>query len=827
MGDDLAIEYVEAIAEFGRRGVERRSGAASGDSGGGGGGGIADDIAVAATDDDTIAAPFSKCLTLLTRLITTCNHDPTVKQAYAKLLGIIELDHPDDNINFMFPAQQLVRYVADWTVHTNPRRASEFPAYLVHSASASMHSHSSGMATTLAGSSITTVTRLEDAPEDMQILLLSLMRLLLRGVGLTAVPHGSSSSSGTSAVTGPPQPLPRFVFSDCMHALLRLFDCPLGGSLFVAVDGVASMVGAGFEKLFMEEPNSEKTEVACAVLCVAMHAPPTHNTIAKSMHAHGIADWLWVQVDAALEACAAVLPATGPLPPQHIMLLLNWYAGCEWGTIDTLPRIEKVLSLLQVAQGGQQGQQELSLLLCVANLGAFLEGRPDLWATMRSCGAAEVLAAVVADMEEAKAGPETMAWYHSIRSGAAGAIMGLLNIRAHVPASGRAGGGHGPPPRLLRLTYAHVRMLEESLFHAVHDRSHGNIIWAPWQPMQSLCALFTSSAATNQHVAWVLGHDTNNTTLSSGGSSAAAVADSRVVFCICFVLAGVCRANNIRDVQRDELYAVALLVALASHAPCALRRRLCHDSAQFESQQQEIEARITALEQEGGVLEGQRILEHSAFLSRRRRQLLRPDECADNPLAKFYDDLTAVARHGLTPESRRLATEAFELLWQQQPQPLPFGTPTYGPFISSYGAAESTEAIVANTSSRSSAAVPLPQQYHVAPPSAAGIATKTLLLMPLRQLSRRALRRGISDAVGLTKKRADEDAAVDALLLRKRTDVAVEMEYDKERNLLLKEAVLQEAKYAPRQYAKVVASLGLGGALGQYVMHRDGWMMMA
>ena len=26
MGDDLAIEYVEAIAEFGRRGVERRSG---------------------------------------------------------------------------------------------------------------------------------------------------------------------------------------------------------------------------------------------------------------------------------------------------------------------------------------------------------------------------------------------------------------------------------------------------------------------------------------------------------------------------------------------------------------------------------------------------------------------------------------------------------------------------------------------------------------------------------------------------------------------------------------------------------------------------------
>eukprot|EP00730_Choanoeca_flexa_P018326 TRINITY_DN8903_c0_g1_i1.p1 TRINITY_DN8903_c0_g1~~TRINITY_DN8903_c0_g1_i1.p1 ORF type:complete len:467 (+),score=111.20 TRINITY_DN8903_c0_g1_i1:248-1648(+) len=142
------------------------------------------------------------------------------------------------------------------------------------------------------------------------------------------------------------------------------------------------------------------------------------------------------------------------------LLALNWLGGGALGSRMLIPYIPDIVQALH-AEGHTP---RVTLLLCLANLPAYMDEDADALNELRNQG---IVAPLVASVEG-----------RNIAQGCVGALMGLLNMRAHV-------GSDVAFEMDMQLT----EMLVACLQCALRSESQDNILWSPNHPAQAMAAM--------------------------------------------------------------------------------------------------------------------------------------------------------------------------------------------------------------------------------------------------------------------------------------------------------------------------------------------------
>jgi hypothetical protein len=266
---------------------------------------------------------------------------------------------------------------------------------------------------------------LEDCPEPLQAALLDVFRVIV----------GRARDDED-------------FFASSHNYLCHVADCTIGASYLLHA-GVLSVFVAYFED------GHARRSHAIYLLCCALHSPRTRNSYVQLAIEHGLA-----------AEVLAHLPTPDAAPEdaeQHAWnLALNWIGGSDLGARFLLPYVPQVIDALRSHGATQQSSVTLTLIL--ANFSAFLDDDPEDRAALLRTGLADVLL--------------TTAQSGDIRSGSVGALMGLINLRAHM----------GDEP-LLAVDTRMISSLLQCLAFSLESRSQENILWSPWHPAQAIANL--------------------------------------------------------------------------------------------------------------------------------------------------------------------------------------------------------------------------------------------------------------------------------------------------------------------------------------------------
>jgi hypothetical protein len=164
-------------------------------------------------------------------------------------------------------------------------------------------------------------------------------------------------------------------------------------------------------------------------------------------------------------------PAANPndaLAPQmtryeHLSLLaLNWFGGSAIGARLLVPHVPDIVAA--VASSRWRPGRHVMLLLTLANIPAYVEDDRAVCEAMVAHGALPTLIAC--------------ARTRRVEEGSVGALMGLLNLRAHL----------GPDPAYT-VGADDLSTLTACMLCALSSESHGNILWSPNHPAQAIANL--------------------------------------------------------------------------------------------------------------------------------------------------------------------------------------------------------------------------------------------------------------------------------------------------------------------------------------------------
>eukprot|EP00054_Salpingoeca_dolichothecata_P012750 m.70709 g.70709 ORF g.70709 m.70709 type:complete len:435 (-) comp20104_c0_seq5:33-1337(-) len=231
-----------------------------------------------------------------------------------------------------------------------------------------------------------------------------------------------------------------------LECVVSLAKTP-GGSPLLA----EAQVVHAFKPLFTHPVVSIRTS-AMYVYCCALHNAQTRNEMARQT----------------IE-CDLVVPMLSSLSDEHIsdakFLSLNWFGGCETGTVYLLDHLDKIIGAYQ---DPRYDSCVRSLRLMLANMPALLTS-PEKKNVMVQAGVVDVLLPYL----------ET----RCIEGGYVGVLMGMANLSIVCPDKvGEA----------LRLDDNTTRDLVQCLDFAIKGVAQENILWSPWEPAQGiacLCAL--------------------------------------------------------------------------------------------------------------------------------------------------------------------------------------------------------------------------------------------------------------------------------------------------------------------------------------------------
>lgn len=310
--------------------------------------------------------------------------------------------------------------------------------------------------------------------------------------------------------------------ADLQRALLRHVDQEISAVFLVCI--VDNTLGAclalqrpGLWELLMDAmtdaPENTRTSNALTVYCNLLHPPTTRDAFAQrtaespllqrllevlqtttraaeaAVAAHRAA---LEQAEAGHNVGAGAAPAQGggeedrgnllffvpgnapagnpndALAPQmtryeHLSLLaLNWFGGSAIGARLLVPHVPDIVAA--VASSRWRPGRHVMLLLTLANIPAYVEDDRAVCEAMVAHGALPTLIAC--------------ARTRRVEEGSVGALMGLLNLRAHL----------GPDPAYT-VEAADLSTLTACMHCALSSESHGNILWSPNHPAQAIANL--------------------------------------------------------------------------------------------------------------------------------------------------------------------------------------------------------------------------------------------------------------------------------------------------------------------------------------------------